>query len=228
MSIAEKLTTVAENVPKVYKAGQKSEYDRFWDSYLRSGTNIYGAYMFAGQGWDDNTFRPNKNISVAATATGMFRQSIIKNLKECLGSYTLDLSGVTKASACFGYMEVLTVVPKIDLSSLTTSTYLFQDDTKLTTIEEIRVSEATTFTSASSFAGCTSLTHLIMTGTLATNGLDLHWSPLDKESLLSILGVLQDKTSVGGTWKVTLGTENLAKLSDAEKAIATQKGWTLV
>jgi hypothetical protein len=123
-------------------------------------------------------------------------------------------------------MEVLTVVPKIDLSSLTTSTYLFQDDTKLTTIEEIRVSEATTFTSTSSFAGCTSLTHLIMTGTLATNGLDLHWSPLDHESLMSIINVLQTKTS--GTWTVALGSANLAKLTDAEKAIATQKGWTLV
>lgn len=228
MSIAEKLTTVAENVPKVYEAGQKSEYDRFWDSYVPAGDIIYGAYRFAGQGWNDKTFRPNKNIKIGTTATGMFRQSVITNMKECLGSYTLDMSTVTSASACFGYMEWLTVMPKINLSSLTNASYLFQSDTRLTTIEELTVSEKTTFTSASSFADCTSLTHLIMTGTLATNGLDLHWSPLDKESLLSILGVLQDKTSVGGTWKVTLGTENLAKLSDAEKAIATQKGWTLV
>ena len=36
MSIAEKLTTIAENEQKVYDAGQKSEYDRFWDSYRGS------------------------------------------------------------------------------------------------------------------------------------------------------------------------------------------------
>jgi len=229
MSIAEKLTTVAENVPKVYEAGQKTEYDRFWDSYVPANDTVYGAYRFAGQGWNDNTFKPNKNIVVNATATGFFRQSVIANLKECLGQYSLDLSKTEKASACFGYMEWLTVVPKIDLSSMTTSTYLFQDDKRLKTIEELTVSEKTTYTGASSFANCTALTRLIMTGTLATNGLDLHWSTLlDKESLLSIINVMQDKSSVGGTWTVTLGSENLAKLTDAEKAIATQKGWTLV
>ena len=47
--------------------------------------------------------------------------------------------------------------------------------------------------------------------------------------------IAQNATSQGGTittetgtvWTVTLGTTNLAKLTDAEKAIATQKGWTL-
>ncbi len=47
--------------------------------------------------------------------------------------------------------------------------------------------------------------------------------------------IIQNATSLGGTiiaeagsvWTVTLGTTNLAKLTDAEKAIATQKGWTL-
>ena len=37
MSIAEKLTTVAENVPKVYEAGKKAEYDAFWDKYQNNG-----------------------------------------------------------------------------------------------------------------------------------------------------------------------------------------------
>ena len=111
---------------------------------------------------------------------------------------------------------------------MTTSTYLFQDDKKLQTIEELKISKTVAFVT-SSFSGCTALTRLILAGTLATNGLDLHWSTLlDRESLLSVLNVLQDKTSVGGTWTVTLGSENLAKLTNAEKAIATQKGWTLV
>ena len=33
MSIADKLTTIAENEQKVYDAGAKSEHDKFWDSY---------------------------------------------------------------------------------------------------------------------------------------------------------------------------------------------------
>jgi hypothetical protein len=228
MSVAEKLTTVAENMPKVFEAGQKLESNRFWDIYL-NGT--YFPYRFAGNGWNDNTFEPNKDVVPSGSAEGMFRQSKIVDLKGRLEAcgVTLDLSKVTVATFLFGYADVLTSVPKINLSSAgSNTTYLFAYDGKLQTIEELTVSETTTFAN-SSFQGCSALTRLIMTGTLATNGLDLHWSTkLTKESLLSIIGVLQDKTSAGGTWTVTFGSTNLAKLTDAEKAVATQKGWTLV
>ena len=228
MSIAEKLTTVAENVPKVYEAGQKSESDRFWDSYL-NGT--YFPYRFAGNGWNDTTFNPSKNIAPSGSIEGMFRQTKIANLKGKLEScgVTLDLSKATAATFLFGYADALTSVPKINLSSVGSSTtYLFAYASKLQTIEELTISETVTFASTS-FNGCSALTRLIMAGTLATNGLDLHWSTkLDKESLLSVINVLQDKKSVGGTWTVTFGSTNLAKLTDAEKAVATQKGWTLV
>ena len=45
--------------------------------------------------------------------------------------------------------------------------------------------------------------------------------------ILSILNCLKDYKDSGTTYTVTLGATNLAKLTDAEKAIATQKGWTL-
>lgn len=53
------------------------------------------------------------------------------------------------------------------------------------------------------------------------------------ESLLSVLNGLYDFTGNGETpsssqGKLTLGSTNLAKLSDEQKAIATNKGWTLV
>ena len=228
MSIAEKLTTVAENVSKVYEAGKKSERNSFWDAYLKSS---YCVYKFAGNGWTDKIFNPNADIKASGSAESMFRQTKIVDLKGRLEAcgVSLDLSKANNANYLFGYADALETVPKIDISSVgANTTYLFRNDAKLTTIEELKISETVTFVS-NSFNGCTALTRLIMVGTLGTNGLDLHWSTqLDKESLLSIVNVLQDKTSAGGTWTVTLGTENLAKLTDAEKAIATQKGWTLV
>jgi hypothetical protein len=229
MSISEKLTTVAENMPKVFEAGQKSEYDSFWDAFQAKGTLTYYTHAFAGAGWRDGTFKPKYDIKPKGSARGMFRQTRITNLKGCLESagVAFDLSGSTNVIELYGYCDFLTTVPKTDISSAgSNTTYLFQSDSKLQTIEELKISETVTFVS-SSFNGCTSLTRLIMTGTLATNGLDLHWSTkLDHESLLSIINALQNKTS--GTWTVTLGSENLAKLTDAEKATATQKGWTLV
>ena len=92
-------------------------------------------------------------------------------------------------------------------------------------IRKLVVNENTTYT-ASAFAAATKLEELNFEGVIGQSGLDV--SPctnLPHDSLMSIINALQTKTS--GTWTVTLGTSNLAKLTDAEKAIATQKGWTL-
>jgi hypothetical protein len=224
------LDGMAESIPEVYEAGKQAEYDAFWDAvFLGADGNFhtYMTYHFAGRAWNDRNFRPKYDIKPVGTATGLFRETAIVNLKQCLEScgVTLDTSRMTSGTGAFGYGQ-LTILPKLDFSSLTGATNTFTNSSKLHTIEEMVVSEKTTFASTT-FTECTGLTHMIMTGTLAKNGLDLHWSTnLDKESLLSIIGVLQTKTS--GTWTVTLGTENLAKLTDAEKAVATQKGWTLV
>ena len=43
----------------------------------------------------------------------------------------------------------------------------------------------------------------------------------------SIIEVLNDLPTVTTTQRLTLGSTNLAKLTDDEKAIATNKGWTL-
>ena len=218
------------NADKVYEAGQQSEYDRFWDAaQLDEDGNLrtYLNYHFAGRAWTEENFKPKYDIRPGGTATGLFRETQITNLKQCLESsgVTLDTSKMTSGTGAFGYGQ-LTILPKLDFSSLTGATNTFTNSGQLHTIEEMVVSESTTFVSTT-FTSCTALTRLIMTGTLAKNGLDLHWSTLlDRESLLSILNVLQNKTS--GTWTVTLGSENLAKLTDAEKAIATQKGWTLL
>ena len=46
-----------------------------------------------------------------------------------------------------------------------------------------------------------------------------------REALLEIIGNLKAQTS--GTKTLTMGATNLAKLTDEDKAIATNKGWTL-
>ena len=49
---------------------------------------------------------------------------------------------------------------------------------------------------------------------------------LTVESLLSVLNALQ-QLGEGESYYVQLGSNNIAKLSDEQKAIATKKGWTL-
>ena len=65
-------------------------------------------------------------------------------------------------------------------------------------------------------------------GGLTNLKVDLDLSPcpnLTKESLLNVFNEAADVTSSPKT--LTLGSTNLAKLTDEDKAIATNKGWTL-
>ena len=60
MNIAEKLTAIAENVPRVYEAGKKSEYDAFWDSFQDNGQRTQ--YPYAFYVWGAKHFKPKYPI----------------------------------------------------------------------------------------------------------------------------------------------------------------------
>lgn len=62
MSIATKLVTIAENEQKVYAAGQKAEYDRFWDNVQNYGNRTSYINGFSGASWNDKTYNPKYPI----------------------------------------------------------------------------------------------------------------------------------------------------------------------
>ena len=210
MSIAEKLTAIAENEQKVFDAGKKAEYDRFWDSFQNNGNRLNYSYAFsmgsnwAGGGWDDDLYNPKYPISVTGlnNITGTYQ-------------YTEKISD-TKVEISVGQIVNGTQTGNM------LSTFL--NAKGLVTIRKLTVDETVVF--SGTFNGCFSLENLTMAGTIGQNGFNVSDSTkLTHDSLMSIINCLEAKTE--GTWTVTLGTENLAKLTDAEKAIATEKGWTL-
>lgn len=73
------------------------------------------------------------------------------------------------------------------------------------------------------FRNCAALTTITGNPNFKTSLL-LGLPNLTHDSLMVVINGLQTVTS---TQTLTLGTENLAKLTDAEKQIATDKGWTL-
>jgi hypothetical protein len=183
--------------------------------------------MFAGQGWSNKTCKPKYDIRPTGNgARGIFRECVITDLRAILLAcdVVLDFSGYTNnVDATFGYSE-LTVLPKLDFSSATKLSSTFASATQLVEIEEMVVHENLAYSVP--FSNCPSLEHLHVTGTIGRNGFDVSsCTKLSHDSLMSIINHLKDGVS-GLT--VTLGATNLAKLTDAEKAIATQKGWTLL
>lgn len=213
---------------QAYEAGQKAEYDRFWDLFQQNGNRTSYNYAFSTGGWTDENFKPKYDI-IASSGDRLFAQSGITDLVACLefNGVTLDTSKVTIPTQLCGFCYSLTTLPKIDLSSATTNAGTFADDGKLKTIEELVVSANTPFHSTT-FRNCTSLENMIVTGTIGQSNFDVHWSTkLSKASIESIINSLSSTTS--GLTVTISKTAKEAAFTDAEWAtlIATKSNWTI-
>ena len=113
----------------------------------------------------------------------------------------------------------------MDIKPSTASTAMntaFRSCVSLETINKIVSTDGVTFNNT--FQGCGALQTVVFEG-VVSNNISFADSPLlTKESILCLFGCLATKSGC----TVTLGTTNLEKLTDAEKAIATEKGWSLV
>ncbi len=99
---------------------------------------------------------------------------------------------------------------------------VFLNCTKLETIRTLTVNSNMTF--GSWFSGCSKLTNVTFSGEIG-NDISFSASPLlSHDSIINIISVLVNTTTKK---TLSLGEINLAKLTDEEKAVATEKGWTL-
>ena len=252
--IASKAIVVAENAPKVYEAGQKTEHDRFWDVFQDYGNRTDYVYAYCGQGWNETTFMPKYPVTVV-NGHDMFRNSgfvdlkkhcadngIVIDLSKATSTYNLlygcselmsipdsfgDVPNTTALDRAFYSCPALAEVPVIDSRSCKDFNRMFNDCFGLVTVHGIDFT-ANTGSLGYVFQNCYALKNLTINGTIKTSGLNLSWSTeLSHDSLMSVTNALEDYSGSGATYTVTLGTNNLAKLTAVEKVIATQKGWTL-
>ena len=213
--------------------GRQTEKRERWDKHMEALKNGWN-YAFAGSGITDETFTPYTDIKMSAgyNIIGLFTNSSITNLKGILEKYgtTLDLSKGANSQNLFNASKV-THIPRLLLDSATSLGLAFSSCTDLVSIDELYAPKITSANGwSNTFQKCTSLEELRITSEIKYNSFDVHWSTkLSHESLMSILTALADKTTdtSGTDWVCTLGTDNLNKLSDTEKAVATGKGWVL-
>ena len=154
------------------------------------------------------------------------------NLREIVGLDTWNLSSVKTINTAFRYCQSL---QELDLSSWGQYSSNFTNIdgfnrycTQLKTINLSgwKVGHLTRVYDV--FDGCTSLENIIMEGTT--------WFPfsfklsscnnLTVESLNAVITALPTLAE-GATQTLTLGSTNMAKLTEAEIAVATGKGWTV-
>ena len=126
----------------------------------------------------------------------------------------------TMRSMCFECTQ-LTTIPLLDTSNVTDMFQIFRYCEKLVTIPALDVSKNLNF--SNSFNGCTSLKSILMTGMKVSFNI----SSSTKFERADLLIILNNLATVTTTQTLTMGATNLAKLTDEDKAIATNKGWTL-
>ena len=116
-------------------------------------------------------------------------------------------------------------IPTIDLSSATDTTRMFYSG-DIITIEKVIFSENTVIAS-NIFNSATGLKNIEIGGEICSDIAFTACTKLTHDSLMSIINHLKNFSGTTDTRTLSLGTTNLNKLTDAEKAIATEKGWSL-
>ena len=148
MTIAEKLTTIAENRQKIYNKGvtdgKQAEYDAFWDAYQLNGNRSSYEAAFAGQGWNDKTFNPKYPIVVTGSSWNMFYSCNVKDGYEHLKN--MDFSKCTLLSNTFAQCH-MKHLGTIDCRNVKSVSQVFYHARNLQTIDKIIVKVENTFSS---------------------------------------------------------------------------------
>lgn len=222
-SYAELVTDIAKNVELVFEAGQKSEYDRFWDEFQDYGNRR--DYDSAFINWNDETFKPKYDIIVKGWCSSLFRKSSITDLKGILEKQGVRLDTSENQALIQSFQDSsITHIPEINVTKSTNNNYLFSTGSILT-IDKFIVVETTSYTNSTFW--CKNLESVIFEGVIGQNGLDLsRCTKLSHESLMSIKRAL--KSGVSGL-TVTFSTKHKedGKLTDSDIAEISAKGWSV-
>ena len=136
MSIAEDLLTIAENVPRVHRAGYDKAESDFWDGLQNHGNRTYYGQVFRGAGFED--ILPKYSFENAEYLTGL-----------CMENPTLKHFGEIKAPLCPSWQNVfqncisLQKVDAIDMSGNTSDRTPFANCISLSEIKFFGIIPAT-------------------------------------------------------------------------------------
>lgn len=218
MSIADKLTTIAENVSKVYESGQQSEYDKMWDNLQASGALSDYRCSF-GCAWNDTVYNPKYPI-VVKNAESMYSFTRISEKK-----IEFNSSACTNFTKTFYYANCK-YIGTVDCTAYkNVMQYTFSYATKLISIDKLILNEDNKFNN-STFQGSTNIESMIIEGVIGQNGFNVQWSTkLNAESIVSIIEALSaDTTGLSVTLSQTAVNNMVFPITSA-KTETTYNTW---
>lgn len=141
----------------------------------------------------------------------------------------LDTSNGTNFGAMFNGCSALTSILQLSTSNGTNFNGMFSVCTALTTISLLNMSSMSGTSCINMFYNCTALENVTFEGTIPVRGNITVFSTcpnLTVESLMSFINALTNMNS-SVTYTITIGSTNLAKLTEEQIQIATDKRITL-
>lgn len=190
---------------------------RFSNKYIINLKNT--SNLINMQGMFSNAYNftsaPLFDTSNVTNMSSAFRRTDITSIP------LFNTSNVTNISEAFYNCGELLEIPKLNFSKLTSISYLFQNCSKLNKIDAIDLSNITNTNYA--FRNCSSLKEFLPTGLKVSFDLSAS-THFERADLVTMLNNLGTPTT---TQTLTIGSTNLAKLTEEDIAIATQKNWTL-
>jgi hypothetical protein len=249
MNVAEKLNIVSENLPKIYNAGyEKGRNDNLSNKegriYVKNpviseGISFVGSYAF--HKCDIDSIVLSSTIEHLGTYC-LFQTNITEldcsNCKDLVKIYnyacyecgelqTINLSNnnkLTEIGDCvfYGCTSLTSVQLPKGIVSIGTSAF-----TDCKQLENINLPNTITKVSWFPLSGCTSLEFVDMENGFNCNGFKLSNSTLySVETIVSWGEALYDRTGLD-SYTLTIGSENIEKLTNEQIAIFTNKNWNL-
>lgn len=201
MSIAEKITQIAENQQKIYdkgvedgkaQGGGDSFYDTFWDEFQLKGArkDYWGA--FSGAGWTDTIFNPK---------------------------YPLD-----KVGTSHNYMFMNTGITSISQITINASNLKqpFYNASNIKTIGTLILPQTVT-SGTTPFQGMSALKNIVIDGVLAVSVDFQNSTKLSKASIISIVNALSN-TKTGASLTLSKTAVNTAFGIDVDNTATYPEG----
>lgn len=239
MSIADKLSTIAENEQKVFDAGKQEEYDRFWDAFQANGNRVYYANAFSNASysnknliyanWTADTFKPKYPIKpIGANDYPMFAYISIPNFKQHCETYgiVIDCSEMPSLINAFRCLKTA-YIPDINASKATKIRSCFYECTGLLEAPYIYNGELITDYNACYYA-CDKLVKIPIIWAVAepvTNAYANAFGLIKLEEIGEIKGSIRENISFGYSSKLTI--ETLRKILTALSKTTSGKALTL-
>lgn len=186
--------------------------------YFDTSNGINFKQMFLN--CDFITSVPKYNTSKGTNFGGMFQQC-----EKLTTIPLLDTSKGTEFGAMFRNCSELESIPKLNTDSGTIFSTMFQQCKKL---KSVSMTFLTGVGLTTIFTNCFALTNVdIDRISLNRSHLSLSGCPLTVDSMVNIFNALDDHTEEITVYTITLGTDNLNKLTAEQKAIAINKNYKL-